>query len=243
MNETKTEELLNSINLTMEEVYKLIKSGINERYKTIGPLQMYTTVDDLAQDVLVYYLSTMKSTGDIRLNYYIKKYHNRQHIVNMLIQTGRQQTYQLMNSKPFIERPYYLEDVVLNEGSSNEDNVQKTKVLETALTDYRAEQKILSEPINDEIVTMIVDNLNATNYARLKNEYEKRKGNNTMPFMLDTKNCLKAYLMTLKQLKIIIDLCNGKSKSSIRTDVILRREFAYIQKALSGEVERYLRTF
>ena len=88
MDRTETETLLEGINLTMNEIYTTIKNSIAWRYKTVSQLWGYTTVDDMAQEVLLYYLSVMRSTGEIRLNHYIKKYNDRQHIINMLKQTS-----------------------------------------------------------------------------------------------------------------------------------------------------------
>ena len=58
-NTNNTEELLKTIDLTLDEIYKIIKEGVTRRYSSFGQLRSLTTPDDMAQEVLLYYLSTM----------------------------------------------------------------------------------------------------------------------------------------------------------------------------------------
>ena len=84
MDRTETELLLDTINLTMDDVYKIVGHAISKRYMEFPKLQSLETIDDMTQDVLIYCLSTMKSTGDIRLDHYIKKYNDRNHVISLL---------------------------------------------------------------------------------------------------------------------------------------------------------------
>ena len=72
LNITETEQLLNNIGMSIEDVNDIVKKGVANRFRTMSQLWGYDTVDDLAQITLLYYLSPMKNTGETRLNYYIK---------------------------------------------------------------------------------------------------------------------------------------------------------------------------
>ena len=73
---TETEELLKGIDMSIEDIYDIMRKGVANRYRMVSQLWGYETVDDMVNSLWLYYLSPMKSTGEIRLHYYIKKYND-----------------------------------------------------------------------------------------------------------------------------------------------------------------------
>ena len=234
-NKTDTETLLRTYNMTMQDVYKIIGKGVSTSYLKTSSLRSYTTIDDMTQDVLLYYLSTMKSTGEIRLNYYIKACKSREHFARLLFQAGMQKPYLVVNSKAYRERAYSFEDVFKDIEDCDD---YKINTISKYLIDKEKEPNKTMQ--NKEIVDLIVEKLNTYNFNRLKLKYK-----DNLSFLMDTKNCLIAYKETLKQLRLIIDKFNGvpilelKEKYGCNPQYEMRK----IRNILGEEVENYLRTF
>jgi len=73
-------------NLTINEVKDTLMKGAIRNFNTRKDLRFqYEDAEDLAHNVLCYYLQPMKSTGEIRILHYLKHCnYNRQHIINVL---------------------------------------------------------------------------------------------------------------------------------------------------------------
>ena len=236
-NTNNTEELLKTIDLTLDDVYNIIKEGVKSRYKSFKDLRSLTTPDDMTQEVLLYYLSTMKSTGDIRLNHYIKKYQDRQHIINLIKQTSYQLPIYLLRSKEAINKSVSL-SLPLRQFEGN--------TLEDMIADNQAEQAIYSNITDKELTDLLRDELNTLNIYALKQKYNsaitKKYNEYNLPFLLDTANMVKAYNRTLVQLQIVKDLCAGYSKSFVSNKYkTYKEDIEIIKTAFLGKLNLYLR--
>lgn len=238
-NTNNTEELLKTIDLTLDEIYKIIKEGVTRRYSTFGQLRGLTTPDDMVQEVLLYYLSTMKSTGDIRLNHYIKKYQDRQHIVNLIKQTSYQLPLYTLRSKEAVNQPLSLQMPY-----SSESTGYITMTLEDTIMDEEAENAIYDNVTNKELTELLRDELNRLNICRLRQTYKVNSYDEfNLPFLLDTSNYVKATEKTEEQMRIIKDLSEGCSKNSlVKKYASFREDMEIIRYAFLGKLHEYLRT-
>lgn len=238
-NTNNTEELLKTIDLTPDEIYKIIKEGVTRRYSTFGQLRGLTTPDDMVQEVLLYYLSTMKSTGDIRLNHYIKKYQDRQHIVNLIKQTSYQLPLYTLRSKEAVNQPLSLQMPY-----SSESTGYITMTLEDTIMDEEAENAIYDNVTNKELTELLRDELNRLNICRLRQTYKVNSYDEfNLPFLLDTSNYVKATEKTEEQMRIIKDLSEGCSKNSlVKKYASFREDMEIIRYAFLGKLHEYLRT-
>ena len=239
-NTNNTEELLKTIDLTLEDVYRIIMEGVKSRYKSFGALREITTPDDMTQEVLVYYLSIMKSTGDIRLNYYIKKFQDRQHIVNLIKQTAYQLPLYTLKSKYAVNKPLSLQIPYCFDFN----NTETMTTLEDIIPDAYAEQDIYTNVTDKELNELLREELNRLNICRLKQTYNVNSYDEcNLPFLLDTSNYVKATEKTIIQLQIIKDLCDGCSKSSLTKKYkTFKEDLEIIRYAFLGKLHEYLRT-
>lgn len=201
MNKTETEELLETINLSMDDIYNIAKLGVAQRYKNIARLWNYNTVEDTVQDVITYYLSTMESTGQIRLNYYIKKYHNREHVVNLIKQTSYQLPIRYLKRKELTHMSVSLDIVV--------DNEHNTTLLDT-IEDPKSENRFIDIDTKS-FLENVLRELDLINYDRVRNLYAKYFVKRSLLLDIDTYLYVysKAQDKTDKQLDIILDLYSG----------------------------------
>ena len=58
-NITETEQLLNSIGMSIMEVQDIIKKGVANRFKSMVQLWGYDTVEDLSQNLMLYYIDLL----------------------------------------------------------------------------------------------------------------------------------------------------------------------------------------
>ena len=53
-NTNSTEELLKTLDLTLDDILTIIREGVTKRYSAYGRLREIATPEDLAQEVLLY---------------------------------------------------------------------------------------------------------------------------------------------------------------------------------------------
>lgn len=243
MNRTETEDLLQQIGLTMDEVCAIIKKCVAWRYKTVSQLWGLTTIDDMAQEVLVYYLSTMKSTGDVRLDYYIKKYNDKQHIINLLKQTSSQLPMYTLRSTEAKHRAVSLQTEL-----STKDG--HTYLLEEILEDEDATKAITEGILKDDFMNVLKEELDKINFNILRIEHRERLKKTTLhfnasnlPFLLNTDNYILANNRTHTQLQIFKELAEGHTKTElIKKYVSFKKDFEILKTAICGKMKSYLRT-
>lgn len=244
MNNTNdTEELLKAIDLTLDDVMKIIEEGVKKRYGAFKSLREITTADDLKQDVFLYYFSKMKSTGDVRINYYIKKYNDREHIINLIKQTAYQ--FPILQAQSVKAKNFFA---TLSLDEKIGDINDRPKTILDITPDKRAEAEIYSNVTSAELMQLLRDELNDLNISNLKQQYlketkELRYSEYNLPFILDTENYIKANNRTLIQLQIVKDLCDGYPKKSlIEKYNSYKEDIEIIKRALFGRLYNYLRT-
>lgn len=225
MNKTETEKLLETINLSMDDIYNIAKLGVAQRYKNITKLWNYNTVDDTVQDVITYYLSTMESTGDIRLNYYIKKYQNREHIVNLIKQTSYQLPLRYLKRKELTHLPLSL-DITVEETSN--------KTLLDTIIDPKGEYDFNTIETKD-FIESVLRELDNINYDRVRKLYSKYFAKRSLLLNVNTYLYVysKAQDKTDKQLDIIMDLYSGKAVKELQEKYQnFRAEYKIIKDAV-----------
>lgn len=239
-NTNSTEELLKTVDLTLDDVRKVIKEGVNGRYKAFRQLREITTREDLEQDILLYYLSIMESTGDIRLNHYIKKYQDKAHVINLIKQTAYQMPIYQLRSPRLKLKTISLSTVVKDMGSDH------LVTLEDCIPDNMAEKTIYENISNQELNDLLREELTRINVERLRMRYNQliiKYDEYNLPFLLDTENYKKAYERTLVQLQIIRDLLDGYPKKSLaKKYASYREDIRIIKQAFLGRITPYLRT-
>lgn len=234
---TETETLLESINLSIDDVYAIIKKGVSARNKSIEQLHNYTSIEDMTQDVLAYYLSVMQSTNDIRLNYYIRKYHDREHIINLIKQSSYQYPLELLRKQDFKSNATALS--LYNIVADKDGPVYLIDTLE-AKDDYIAK---LMVRLNDEkFLDDLTNSLMETNFELLKNDYIKHEQSHAvekLPFLLNVKNFTFTYSYALKrtkqQLCIIKDFLWGFTKKELAKKYAQFKKDLIIIKKVLGE--------
>lgn len=233
---TETEVLLERINLTMEEVYDIVRKGVASRYNSIKMLRSCTTVDDLTQKVLLYYMDEMP-IGDIRLNHYIKKYNNKEHIVNLIRQTSYQLPVNYANSQEALnicktyslDYSYYLNDSYVEFGEMVED--------------VKASREIFDNLMLEDFKSVLRKELNRINLKLLK----KSRQNKYKVNKLDIKKVLPELKATAKektdlQMQIIQDLCDGYTAGEIRKKKVnFIKNIQIIRGALKTIISKYQR--
>ena len=210
---TETETLLESINLSIDDIYAIIKKGVASRNKSLQSLHKYTTIDDMTQEVLAYYLSIMKSTNEIRLNYYIRKYRDREHIMNLIKQSSYQYPLEVIRRRDF------KENAIL---TSSYDTETTTSLIDTLEAKTDTIKEYWQNMNNEDFINELTETLMKTNFEILKEDYSKHEQSHAiakLPFMLNVKNYTFTYAFALKrtkqQLAIIKDLLWGFSKREL----------------------------
>lgn len=241
-NTNNTEELLKTVDLTLDDIIRIVKEGVNGRYRSFKLLRELTTKEDLEQDVLLYYLSPMKSTGDIRLNHYIKQYPDRQHIINIIKQTSYQIPIIFLNSSPVVNRPILSIDQKLKDTDAT---------LEDIMPDRKAETAIYDNASRIDLGNVLAEKLKEFNFQYLKDKYEGKKRHsysaNSLPLLLNIPYYIDTYNMaddkTLTQLLIINDLCLGFSKKELAKKYdTFEEDLKIIKQVLKKELKPYLAT-
>lgn len=212
MSKTETEVLLERINLSIPEVYDIIKRGVTSRYNSMRQLKTCTTVDDLTQNVLLFYLDKMETANDIRLNHYIKKYNDREHIINLIKQTSYQlpiyyaRTQEVINiSKTCsLDYEYCIDNHYVAFGEFVED--------------VKASKQITNNVMHKDFMMILKKELQRINYKIIKNNRLKhinRKNRHTEKYSIlgMRKTALEN---TEIQLNIIKDLCDGYKQKELR---------------------------
>ena len=237
--ETETGKLLATIDLTLEDIYALIRKCVAHRYKHFSRLQSYTSVDDMTQDVFLYYLSPMKSTNEIRLNHYIKEYKDKQHIINLIKQTSYQLPLYTLRRKDAKEIPISLQSVIYEANFF-------VDTLEDVIEDTKLSNEFSNVEFTTDIMKLLVEALNEANYSILKQKAEKKKTKynaKNLPFMLNIKNCFLAYNRTKIQLRIIQDLADGYKNSELAKKYIsFNKDIKIIREVFTNKINKYLRT-
>ena len=159
---TETEQLLNDIDMSIEDIYDIIKKGVANRFKIMKQLWGYDTVDDLSQNLILYYLSPMKTTGEIRLNYYIKKYNDKKHIENQIRLAAyqspicRARRQEIKNRPVSFDQEYSL--------TNNNSVLSFEETIEDEHTTVKFEDNLLLE----DLITELTETLNQINLDYLK---------------------------------------------------------------------------
>lgn len=233
MNKTETEILLESIDTTLDEVTTIVKNCVAWKYKTMPQLWGYETVEDMSQKVLVYLLSTMKSTGDIRLNHYIKKYNDKKHILNLIRQSALQLPLYTLRSAELKHKPLSFQIELPNNGYDSADT------LLDILIDEKASTEIENRLFREDFMQLLIDELNKANFYILKSTAT----NTELPFLFDTTNYVKICNRTKTQLAIIQDLYNGYKKKELAQKYSnFKDHLAVVKQVLSENKSELLRT-
>ena len=204
---TETEKLLKGINMSIDDVYDIIKKGVANRFKMMPQLWGYDTVEDLAQNLMVYYLSPMKSTGEIRLNYYIKKYNNKSHIENQIRLSAYQTPLCQARRKEIKNRPISYE-VAFNQSNNNDDNAISLK--ETIADEY-VKVKFEENLILEDLINALTETLNQLNLDYLR-EHSKK---DSLSFLTDMNNYILVCNQTKMQLSLLRDLYHGYKRCEL----------------------------
>ena len=237
MNKTETEVLLERVNLSIEEVYEIIRKGVASRYKTMKQLRACTTVDDLVQDVLEFYLEEMASVGEPRLKHYIEKYNDKEHIINLIKQTS----YQL---------PVYYartKEVSYSCDTLSFDFVYTLNDKEVAFSEMIADQKRDTQPfcrvMDEDFYEFLRRELEDVNFNLIKAAYLKRRRiENSILLSIDVFNKLytEAHNKTITQLNIVKDLCDGyKPKELKHKYKSFRANLDIIRNVLRNVISKY----
>lgn len=203
LNITETEQLLNNIGMSIEDVNDIVKKGVANRFRTMSQLWGYDTVDDLAQITLLYYLSPMKNTGETRLNYYIKKYNDKNHIENQIRFSAYQMPLSQARRKEIKNKPISYDQDVGN------DNYLLS--IKDSYYDEHATLKIEDNLMLDDLFTELTEELNQINLDCLKKKSKK----DSLSFIIDMNNYIKAYNQTKIQLAIVKDLYYGYKRCEL----------------------------
>lgn len=232
---TETEVLMERINLTMEEVYDVVRKGVASRYNSIKMLRACTTVDDLTQKVILYYLDEMP-IGDRRLDHYIKKYNNKQHIINLIRQTSYQLPVSYAKSQEAINQckmlsldyGYYLNDSYLEFGEIVED--------------VKATREIFDNLMLEDFKSILRKELNRVNLKLLK----QARQNICRVNKLNLKKVLPELQATAKektdmQMQLIQYMCDGYTAVEARKKGIINvnKNIKIIKSVLKTVVNKY----
>lgn len=205
-NITETEQLLNNIGMSITEVCDIIKKGVGSRFKSMTQLWGYDTVDDLSQTVLLYFLSPMKSTGEIRLNYYIKKYDDKKHIENLIRTSAYQAPICQARRKEVRNKPISYDVEFNQEGDDCPLSLEKTFA-----DDYVAIK--FEDNLNfEDLIDNLTEILNQINLDNLKKQSKK----DNLAFLIDMNNYLFVYKQTKTQLNLLKDLFYGYRRGELR---------------------------
>jgi len=206
-NITETEQLLNSIGMSIMEVQDIIKKGVANRFKSMVQLWGYDTVEDLSQNLMLYYLSPMKSTGEIRINYYIKKFGDKAHIENMIRLSAYQAPICQARRKEIKNRPISIDQAF----SVDEDNAQMTS--EENIIDESAMIQLEDNLNFEDLINNLTEILNQINLEGLKRQSKK----DDLSFLIDMNNYILVCKQTKTQLNLLKDLFYGYKRGELHT--------------------------
>jgi len=202
---TETEQLLNNIGMTMEGVYDIVKKGVANRFRQVSQLWGYDTVDDLVQSLMLYYLSPMKSTKEIRLNYYIKKYNDKKHLENQIRLVAYQWPICQARRKEIKNKPISFDRDFNVDSDDNSLAVIETIPDESSIA--QVEDKLMIE----DLINRLTELLNQLNLEALREKSKK----DSLSFLIDMDNYIIVYNQTKIQLSLFKDLYYGYKRCEL----------------------------
>ena len=227
---TETEELLKGIDMSIEDIYDIMRKGVANRYRMVSQLWGYETVDDMVNSLWLYYLSPMKSTGEIRLHYYIKKYNDKKHIENQIRLSAYQAPLVTARRNEVKNKPISYEQDINNDSDGSKITLVET--LEDNYIKVQFENNLMLE----DIINTLTETLNQMNLDYLKQHSRK----SSLEFLIDMNNYLLAYKQTSIQLNLLRDLYNGYKRNELTNKYTnYNRQLNMIKNALSTLYPEY----
>ena len=197
-------------NLTINEVKDTLMKGAIRNFNTRKDLRFqYEDAEDLAHNVLCYYLQPMKSTGEIRILYYLKRCnYNRQHIINVLNLTITQEAIGKLRSNIFKANKY---NISLEEEIPTSDN---DAILSDIIEDVNSTNFIEDIEFRD-IIRELKEHLENYNLEKIRKQFKRIE--NDLQFITNTEHYKDACNITSRQLNLINDLYEQRlTKTQIR---------------------------
>lgn len=227
---TETEQLLNNIGMSIEEMQDIIKKGVANRFKHMSQLWGYDTVDDLSQNLILYYLSPMKTTGEIRLNYYIKKYNDKKHIENQIRLAAYQSPICRARRQEIKNRPVSFDQ----EYSLTNNNGALS--FEETIEDEHMTMKFEDNLLLEDLITELTETLNQINLDYLKKQSKK----DSLSFLIDMNNYVLVTNQTKIQLNILKDLFYGYKRCELNKKYSnYNKQITIIKNALTKLYPQY----
>lgn len=213
---------------TYTDMYELIKKEISKIYFSYAALRVDYTIDDLTNDVMLTYMSPMKSTGENRLQHYLDKYQGDiNHLKNLFKLSARQQLNMALRNKHIKYKGFSLNTVV----SHTDDNIieyQDLLVDESIDFDTKLEeQDFINSLIKD------LDEYNKRNMYMIS--LEKQQVKSRLEFILDPNNLINVAMLTEKHKQMIIDLLNGYKVYELKTKY--KKDYKYLMDGIKAVLQ------
>ena len=221
--------------LTFADMQGIIRKEVSKFYNSYKVLQADYEVDDIVDEVCLYYLSPMKRTGEIRLEHYVNTHPGDiNYLKNLLKLTSRQWLNCVVRDKHIKHKELSLNSII-----SNADD----KVVE--LQDLIADDSIDIEAKVQEkdFLVGIVKDLREYNVMYLYNKAKvvaekKNKTLTQLEFICNTHNLIDVHKLTEAHLNLIKDLIAGYKSKELK---VKYKDYAYLINGVKQVLsKRYL---
>jgi hypothetical protein len=213
---------------TVKDMYDLVKKEITKRYLTYPGLKLDYSIDDLTNEVMVNYYSKMKSTGEIRLHYYVKKYNGDiAHLKNLIKLSAVQQLNMALRNKHVKNRGYSLNNIL----TSVEDNIVEFQDL---LVDDKIDLDRKFE--EEDFINDLIKELDEYNKKEVYTiELNAGRVTSRLNFLINPHNLIKVAELNEKHRELIKDLIAGYPPKELRAKY---KEYRYLMNGIKEIKEK-----
>lgn len=207
--------------LTYADMRELIRKEVSKDYCKYKVLRSSYDIDDIVNDVCLYYLSPMKHYNETRLSHYVNKHKGVAYIKNLIKLTSRQWVGCVLRDKHVKHNAYSL-NTVLSDADNRFVEFQDLIVDETIDLDARFNER-------DFLVDIIKDLREYNKKYLFSCARQKDESLSELEFICSVQNNLKIGELNEMHYKLIQDLIYGYKVKDLKKKYT---EFNYLMNSL-----------
>lgn len=198
--------------LTIDMMINTIKGELSKHFYNYPSLVSHYDMEDVLQDVVCYYFSSMKKTDKMRLTHYSELYDNNiNYLINLFKLTSRQWLNMLCRGNEIKANPISLNSMVTNSSKSFGDSSCELQDL--------VKDNTLDKLLDDnEFLIDMQRLLHEYNVKTLYTKFKKtcRGRSDYCSFISNPNNLIEVQRLTSRQYSLLEDFLEGFSKAELK---------------------------
>ena len=195
--------------LTYSDMQELIRKEVSRFYYKYSAIKSEYEIDDIVDEVCLYYFSPMKHFDETRLDHYVKKYNGDiNHLKNLFKLTSRQWLNLVLRDKHVKNKEFSLNSIITG---VDDKVVEFQDLLVDETIDLEAKLK------EEEFLNELLIDLREYNLTHLYNQAQSK---NTMlkklEFICNPYNMIDAHKLTETHLCLIRDIIAGYQSKELK---------------------------